>query len=189
MKTQITARMVNGVNVDKLFETIEAIKVNPVIAKFKFRASNQWLGGGLNRSTVKQFHGAGETIDRKQAFKLDADEPVILLGQDTAANPVEYLLHALVSCMTSSIVYHAAAKGIQIEEIESKVEGTIDLHGYLGLRDDVRRGYDDIRMTFKIKADVSDEELQELCQLGATYSPVLDTVTNGVPVKVAAERK
>jgi uncharacterized OsmC-like protein len=111
-----------------------------------------------------------------------------LLGKDTAANPVEYLLHALAACVTTSMVYHAAARGIQIEEVESSFEGDIDLRGFLELDKNVRNGYQGIRMNFKIKADVPDEQLQQVLELGTGHSPVFDSLTNGVPVSVSAER-
>ncbi len=113
---------------------------------------------------------------------LEADEPLILLGKDTAANPAEHLLHALAACMTTSMVYHAAARGIQIDAVESSFEGDIDLHGFLDLDQKVRKGYQGIRVNFKIKADVPDTELQAIAQLGPKFSPIFDSVTNGVPV-------
>jgi uncharacterized OsmC-like protein len=190
MNTQTSkTKTTNGVAVDKLFETIDAIKASPVIAKFRFSLDNEWMDGGHNRSTVMGFHGACEDIDHVQSFVMDADEPAILLGMDKGPNPVEYLLQALASCVTTAMVYHAAARGIQIEEMETTVTGNIDLQGFLGMRDDVRNGYESIRMNYRIKADVSDEKLQELCQLGPTYSPVFDSITKGVPVTVSAERK
>jgi uncharacterized OsmC-like protein len=182
-----TPATVNGVDRSKLFETIDLIKATPGVAKFKFRVSNEWVDGGPNRSTIKTFYGAGTNIDHQAPFVLDADEPAILLGQDKGANPVEYLLHALAACVTTSMVYHAAAKGITIEEVESSLEGDIDLHGFLGLDPNVRRGYQQIRMKFRIKADVPDDQLQELCAMGPKYSPVFDTITNGTQVQVSAE--
>ena len=179
---------VNGVNVDELFKTIDAIKATPGIAKFKFRIANEWLGGGHNRSTCKDFHGAHEDIQHATTFVLDADEPPILLGEDRGANPVEYLLHALAACVTSSMVYHAAARGIQIEEVESTVQGNIDLRGFLGLDPNIRRGYQDIRMSFRVKADAPDEQIQEIVAMGPRFSPVFDSVSNGVPITVTAER-
>ena len=175
----------NGVDVDRLFETINAIKQTPQLADFKFSLQNRWINSGLNRSTIKGFYGVGKENQHQAPFTLDSDEPTVLLGGGTAPSPVEYLLHALVACVTSALVYHAAAKGIQLQEVESKVQGEIDLHGFLGLDDNVRRGYKKIKITFRIKADVPDEQLEELCQLGPTYSPVFDSVTNGVPVEVS----
>lgn len=180
--------IVNGVNVDNLFTTIDAVKSAPTIAKFKFRIQNRWEGGSQNRSTINEFYGVGQEHTREKSFVLHSDEPVILLGQDAAANPVEYLLHALAACVTTSMVYHAAARGIQIEAVESSFEGDIDLHGFLGLDPKVRKGYQAIRVNFKIKADVPDAQLQDIVELGTGHSPVFDSVTKGVPVSVKAER-
>ncbi|HEX2492061.1 MAG TPA: OsmC family protein, partial [Blastocatellia bacterium] len=122
---------INGVNVDQLFSTINAIKENPGLAKFKFRAKNQWINGGQNRTNIKDFYGAGqEDATRKQTFVFDNDEPEVLLGHDNGANPVEFVLHALAGCLTTSLVYHAAAQGIKIESVESKFEGDLDLRGF-----------------------------------------------------------
>ena len=181
-------KAVNGINVTELFKTVDVIKANPVAAKFRFRLNNEWVDGGHNRSTVNEFHGACQNLSRKEAFTIEADEPVLLLGNDLAPNPVEYLLKALAACVTSSMVYHAAAKGIVLEEVESKLEGDIDVRGFLGLDKNVRNGYQNIRISFKIKANVSDEELQELVKLGPTFSPVFDSITKGVPVTVEAAR-
>lgn len=180
--------VVNGVNVDELFGTINAIKKAPVIAKFKFRASNEWMGGGHNRTTIRNFYGTQQEHERKEPFVLDADEPPLLLGRDIGPNPVEYALTALAGCVTSAIVYHAAAKGIAIRSMESRLEGDIDLQGFLGIRDDVPRGYKEIRMFVKIDADAPPEKLEEIVQLGPTYSPVFDTITRAVPVKVQMEK-
>lgn len=181
-------KIVNGVNVDDLFTTVETIKTSPSIAKFKFRLRNQWEGSSRNCSTVSGFYGAGRELPRQKAFALKADEPPVLLGKDEAANPVEYLLHALASCVTTSMVYHAAARGIEIEEVESTFEGDIDLHGFLGLDENVRKGYQGIRVSFKVKADVPDEQLSEIVKLGTGHSPVFDSLTKGVPVSVKASR-
>ena len=180
--------VVNGVNVDELFGTIDAVKTAPVIAKFKFKAENQWMDGGHNRTTIKNFYGTQQEHQRREPFVLDADEPPILLGRDMGPNPVEYALTALAACVTSSIVYHAAAKGITIRAMESRLEGDIDLQGFLGIRDDVPRGYQEIRMYVTIDADASPEKLAEIVALGPQYSPVFDTITRAVPVKVQLEK-
>jgi len=179
--------VVNGVNVDNLFTTIDAIKAAPSIAKFNFRVQNRWEGAAKNRSAVNAFAGAGQEFSRQKSFVLHADEPPVLLGEDSAANPVEYLLHSLAACLTTSMVYHAAARGIQIEAVESSFEGDIDLHGFLDLDPNVRKGYQGIRVNFRIKADVPDAQLQEIVQLGTGHSPVFDSLTKGVAVSVAAE--
>jgi uncharacterized OsmC-like protein len=178
-------RNINGVDVDQLFSTIDSIKENPRLAKFEFRANNRWIIGGHNRTSIKDFYGAGrEDASRKQTFVFDNDEPVVLLGEDNGANPVEFVLHALAGCLTTSLVYHAASQGIKIDAVESTFEGDLDLRGFLGMNEDVRNGYENIRVTFKIKADAPEEKLKELCELAQKRSPVFDIVTNRVPVKV-----
>ena len=180
---------VNGVDVEKLLETINVIRETTDLADFKFRLRNKWITGGHSRSTIKNFYGAGqEDTTRNEAFVVDADEPQILLGTNEAPNPGEYLLHALAACVTSALVYHAAARGIKIEEVESRVEGDIDVRGFLGLDESVPKGFKDIRIRLKIKADVPDEQLESLCQLGPTFSPVFDTITRAVNVNVALDK-
>lgn len=186
--TQSPTKGVNGVPVEDLTNTIAAIKATPSIAKFNFRIRNQWVDSSHNISTVDEFYGAGQEQTRARSFVLEADEPPVLLGHDTSANPVEHLLHALASCLTTSMVYHAAARGIEIEEIESTLEGDIDLHGFLELDKNVRQGFQGIRVKFKIKADVPDSQLQELGQLGSGHSPVFDSLSNGVPISVTTSR-
>ena len=187
-KAATKTNKVNGVDVQKLSETVEAIKQTPALAVFKFRLSNEWVDCGRTRSKVKDFYGTGQEVTtRQKPFTIESDEHQIMLGNDKAPNPVEHLLHALAACVTTSIVYHAAAKGIRVEEVESRLEGDIDLHGFLGLDDSVPRGYRQIRMKLKIKADVPDDQLEELVRLGPTYSPVFDTVTRAVSVEVGLD--
>ena len=188
MQEMAVSTKLNGVDVDRLFETINAIKQMPRLADFKFRLQNRWINCGQNSSTIKNFYGANQDHQHKDPFVLKADEPAVLLGDDSAPNPVEYLMHALVTCVTTSLVYHAAARGIRLEEVESRAEGEIDLHGFLGLDDNVRRGYKNLKIKFRIKADAPDEQLEELCKLGPTYSPVFDSVSRGVPVEVSLEK-
>ena len=178
-------KKINGVNVDQLFGNIDAIKDAPVLGKFKFRANNKWINGGHNQTIIKNFHGIQQEHDHETPFELDADEPPLLLGEDIGPNPVEYALTALAACVTTALVYHAAAKGIKLHAVESRLEGDIDLRGFLGISNDVRRGYENIRIYYKIDADVPDEQLEELIQMGTKYSPVFDTFTN--PVTVTAQ--
>jgi len=179
----------NGVDVKRLFQTIESVKASPELGHFQFRIRNAWAGCGETRSTVGAFYGCGQDVPHATPFTMTADEPDMLLGQDRGANPVEYLLHALAGCVTTTMVYHAAARGIRIEEIESSLDGDIDLRGLLAIDPQVRNGYQQIRMKFRIKADATDEQLQEIAALGPRYSPVFDSVSKGVPIVVTAERK
>jgi uncharacterized OsmC-like protein len=177
---------VNGVDVAAVKNTVGAIEEKPDLAKSKFRAHNQWISGGHNRSTINSFYGAGQENYRNKPFVLDADEPPLLAGEDRGANPVEHLLNALAACMTTTMVYHAAIRGINVEEVESELEGDIDLRGFLGLSDEVRRGYEEIRVNFKVKTDA--ENLEKL-KAFSRLSPVYDVVSNGTRVKVQIERK
>ena len=180
-------QFVNGVNVSKLFGTVEAIKENPEIAKFNFKAKGKWVNGGHNRTTINEFYGACQNFQRTQSFVFEKDEPPVLLGEDHGANPVEYVFAALDGCLTTSLIYHAAAQGIKIDEVETSFSGDLNLHGFLGLDENIRNGYEKIKVTFKIKADASKEKLQELVQLAQKRSPVFDIVSHPTPVEVNFE--
>ncbi|HEX8901930.1 OsmC family protein [Vitreimonas sp.] len=174
----------NGVNVTALFDTIEAVKGNAEIAKFNFRATNSWMGGDRNRTTMKEFTGAlSEHRTGVQAFIAENGEPEVLLGDDGAPNPVEWLLHALIGCMTTTTAYHAAARNITIEAIDSEIDGDLDLRGFLGLSQDVRKGYSAIRVSMRVKTKAMPETIKALTQM----SPVFDVVSKSVPVSVAIE--
>jgi uncharacterized OsmC-like protein len=179
---------VNGVDLTRLTETVEAVKAAPELGRFKFRIQNRWIGGGQNRSKVQQFSAGGKETQHMTELTLEADEPDVLLGTDVGANPVEHLLHALASCVTTSMVYHAAARGIAIKQVESSLEGDLDLRGFLGLAPNVRKGYQQIHLKLRIKADVTDQELRDLASLGPNFSPVFDSIAKGVPISVSTER-
>ena len=137
---------------------------------------------------MTSFYGCGQDLSHEKGFTLAAGEPDILLGRDRGANPVEHLLHALASCVTTSMVYHAAARGIAIERVETSLEGDLDLQGFLGLDPSVRNGYQQIRLKQRIKGNITDEQLRELSSLGPTFSPVFDSLKNGVPLSISTER-
>jgi len=185
IETTMSRRM-NGVELDQLMATINAIKAEPELGACRFRARNSWIMGNHNRTTVEGFYGAKQDIDHKQTFTMDADEPAILAGNDEGANPVEHLLHALASCLTTSMVAHAAVRGIEIEELESELEGDLDLRGFLGLAMDVPKGYTEIRARFRVKARPEDvSRIKEL----ARFSPVFNTITSGAKVAVEVTLK
>lgn len=176
----------NGIDLEVLNETVNSIKEDPALAQCRFHIRNRWISGGHNRTTVKNFYGARREIEHKQSFLLDADEPEVLAGTDQGANPVEHLLNALAGCLTSALIYHAALRGIRIEQLESEVEGEIDLRGFTGLSNDVRKGYQKIRVTFRVRTDLKNlERLKALSQ----FSPVFDTVSNGTDVDIQVVRK
>jgi len=182
-------KMVNGVNVTELYNTIEAIKGKPDIAKFKFRATNKWINGTHCRATIKDFYGALKEDNSRPPVDYDMDEPPVLLGNNEGRNPVEYLLVALSGCLTTSLVAHASAKGIKIQAVQSRYEGDIDLRGFLGLSEDVPVGYQNIRVYFKIDADVSDEQKEEMVRMAQKYSPVFNTITKSAPVSVHLDKE
>jgi uncharacterized OsmC-like protein len=184
--TKDTATVRNGVDTTTMFATLDAIKAQPEIATFQFRARNRWLGGAHNRSTIKDFYAAcGEDTSRQEAFVLDAGEPAILLGTDTGPNPAEYLLHALAACVTTSVVYSAAARGVRLTSVESTLEGDLDVQGALGINtEDYRNGYEQIRMTVRISGDAPAEKLRQVVQRGTDRSVVFDSIANGVPISV-----
>lgn len=179
-----TNATVNGFVSEDIVSIIDAIQANPSIAKFEFRVRNKWISGGHNQATVKDFYGGGqEDTSREKKWVIDNGEPPILLGHNEGANPVEFLLSALSGCMTTTMALHAAARGIEVDSIESKFEGDLDVQGFLGLNDQVRNGYQAIRVSFDIKGDLTQEQKQNL--LGFAYnSPVFDVITNKVPVSV-----
>ena len=175
------SRRVNGVDTGVLMETVNAIARQPELGACRFRASNTWVDGARNCSTVNGFYGARQEIAHKQTFTMTADEPPILAGQDEGANPVEYLLHALAACLTTSMVAHAAVRGIEIKSMASELEGDIDLRGFLGLDPTVPKGFTSIRAKFKV--DARPEDMGHVREL-ASFSPIFNTLTKGVKVDV-----
>jgi uncharacterized OsmC-like protein len=180
--------IVNGVDLDRLSATIDHVTAEPALARFQFRAGNHWIDGGYSRTTIQGFYGAGhEDTTRTEAFTVDTDEPPVLLGENRAPNTVEYVLHALAACLSGTVVYHAAARGIALDGVETTIEGDLDLHGFLGLDSNVRPGYERIRVTLKVTGDFDDNQLAELASL-TRYSPVRDIVSNPVPVAIDVAR-
>ncbi len=183
-----TTTVVNGIHVDQLVGTIDAIKANPDLAKFQFRAATEWLTGGHSRTTIQGFYGAGaDDTSRLQPFYLEGDEPPVLLGSNAAPNAVEAVLHALASCLAVGFIYNAAAHGIRVDRLDFSLEGDLDLHGFLGLSDQVRPGYENIRVVYRVKSDAPREQLEALCAYVQRTSPVVDIIRNPVPVTVTLE--
>jgi uncharacterized OsmC-like protein len=183
--TQVLDRIRNGVDSEQMYGTLDAIKANPSLGAFQFRATNRWVDGAHNRTTIKAFYGAGqEDATRAHAFTIDAGEPAILLGTDTGPNPAEALLHALAACLTTSLVYVATARKVRLTSVESTLEGDMDVRGALGLSDEVRNGFSNIRVSFKVQGDAPAEKLREVVERAQARSAVFDMVTNGVQVEV-----
>ena len=172
--------MTNGVDVGQIMNVIGAIEADAGYANFQWRATNQWISGGLSRSRIKEFFaGNAEDTTRKEAFTLDADEPTIAAGQDSAPNSMEHVLHALATCLTGTLVNHAAVQGIRIEAVESSYTGDMDVRGLFGLADDVRKGFSKVTVNMRVKSEASAEELTKL----ALFSPVYEMVSRSVPVE------
>jgi uncharacterized OsmC-like protein len=187
MKTNTTDRkavMQNGVNVTALGATIEAIRQQPKLAQFKFRARNRWETGAHSVATVDDFYGTCQEMEHKQPFTMHADEPAVLLGEDQGASATEFVLAGLSACLTGTLVYHSASCGLNLESIESEYEGDIDLHGFLGLDPNVRPGYREIRVKFRVKGDADEATMREMLR----KSPVYDTLANPVKIKIEVEK-
>jgi uncharacterized OsmC-like protein len=180
-------RPLNGVDVPTLFATINAVAAQPELAKFQFRASNRWIKGTHSRSRMEGYGGAGGEHAQTGEFVYDGDHPPVLVGGGNGPTPVEFLLHALAACITAGIGNIAAARGIELESVESHVEGDIDLRGLLGISDDVRNGYSGIRVSFKVKGDADAEKLRQVVAQSQARSAVYDVLTHGVPVTVEVD--
>jgi uncharacterized OsmC-like protein len=174
----------NGVDTPNLFATINVVRETPALAKFRFRATNRWVNGTYSESRVESFSGAGGEHTHTTEFRYGADHPAVLVGQDRGPTPIEFLLHGLASCITAGIGNIAAARGVTLTSVESQVEGDIDLRGLLGLSDDVRNGYERIRINFTIAGDAPPEKLRQIVEQSRARSAVFDVLTNGVPVDI-----
>jgi uncharacterized OsmC-like protein len=180
------AQILNGVNVAAVNELVKNVESDPKLGECRFHIKNTWSTCGQNQSKVSSFYAAKQEIPHEDPFTLKADEPAILAGHDTGANPDEHLLHALAGCLTTTLVYHAAVRGIKVEELESELEGDLDIRGFLGLSKDVRSGFQNIRVNFKVKTDAENiEKLKALSKL----SPVFDMTSNGTNVQVNIQKK
>ena len=174
----------NGVDTATLFATLDAVKAQPEAAQFQFRVSNRWVSGTHSQGTVDTFFGVGEERAHEQSTVFDADHPKVLVGTDKGPTPVEYVLAGLAACLTAGIGNIAAARGVELTKVTSTVEGDIDLRGILGLSDEVRNGFEGIRVSFSIEGNASEEQLREVVEQSRSRSAVYDIVTNGVPVAV-----
>ena len=175
----------NGVDTALLFATINAVTEQRDIARFQFRATNTWMSGTHSRSSISSFYGAGQEMAHVTNFDFDADHPVVLTGKDNGPTPVEFMLVGLAGCLTAGLANIAAARGVTLHSVESTVEGDIDLQGILGLSREVRNGYQQIRVSFRIDADASPEKIRELVAQSQARSAVFDVITNQVPVTIA----
>ena len=179
----------NGVNTPALLATINAVKETPALAKFQFRATNRWINGTYSESRVESFSGAGGEHTHRTQFTYGADHPAVLVGEDRGPTPIEFLLHGLAACITAGIGNIAAARGITLTSVESRIEGDIDLQGILGLSDTARNGYERIRISFDISGDAPAEKLRQIVEQSRARSAVFDVLTNGVPVELSVNTR
>ena len=181
-----SVNIVNGVDVNHVVNAVEAFSENEELANFKFRLTNKWIDGGHNHSTITSCFGASQENTHDEPFELNSDVHPVFAGKDRGASPPEHFLNALASCLTTTLIYHAAVQGIKIHELESEIEGDIDFRGLLGVNDQVRKGYENIKVSFKVKTDSQNiDKLKEL----ATFSPILDVARNGTNVDIIIEQK
>ncbi len=174
----------NGVNTPTLMATIDAVRSQPELARFQFRATNRWISGTHSRTTMSTFSGAGGEHMHKTAYTGEGDHPAVLCGMDEGPTPVEWVLHALATCLTAGIANIAAARGVTLRSVESMVEGNIDLRGILGLSDEARNGFTSIRVNFAVDGDAPAAKLKEIVQQARDRSAVFDMLTNGLPVSI-----
>jgi len=175
----------NGIDTPALLSTIfDVVAKQPSLAKFQFRATNEWMTGTHSRSTMSGFSGAGGEHTHVVDYTADGDHPAVLCGADQGPSPVEWVLHALATCLTAGIANIAASRGVTLHRVESSVEGDIDLLGIFGLSDKVRNGYQNIRIRFEIEGDAPPEKLRQIVEQSRARSAVFDILSNGVPVAV-----
>jgi uncharacterized OsmC-like protein len=177
----------HGVDAPAIAATLGVVAKQPEIAKFQFRATNKWVNGTHSSTTMKGFSGAGGEQSHKSAFTADGDHPAVLCGADNGPTPVEWVLHALATCLTAGIANIAAMRGVTLHRVESKVEGDIDLRGIFGLSKEVRNGYQNMSIRFEIEGDASPEKLREIVEQSRARSAVYDILTSGVPVSISVK--
>lgn len=175
----------NGVDTSRLFATVEHLRAHPELGRFQFRVTNHWIDGARNRSVVQGFQvGREEDRSRLHPFVIEAGEPAILFGDDSGPSPTEFLLHALAACLTTTLVFIAADRGIRLTDVESTIEGDMDVRGALGISEQPRKGFEEIHVSFCVQGDAPAEEIREIVALAQQRSAVFDIITHGVPVSV-----
>ena len=179
----------NGIDVERFLGIAQAVARWPELGRFHFRAENAWISGGHTRSTVQGFYGAGgEDMSRTAPFVLDSDEPGLLLGHDRGASPVEYVLHALAACLTTTLALQATARGIRLEGIEARLEGSLDLAGFFGTREDARTGLDRVDVWLRLRGQMTERQRRELAESASERSPVFDILARPVSITVTVEQ-
>lgn len=180
-----TTSFVNGSDTARIIELATNMGQDENFGQFQFRAQNNWIHGSRSRTSIQDFFAGGEeNTDRKQALTVDADQPVFLAGKNTAPNAVEYVLHALTSCLNTTIVAHASVRNIIIDELVISAEGDMDARGFFGVSDEVNRGYNQVRVNIEVRSDADVDTIKSL----AMYSPVYEMVSRAVPVELTINK-
>ena len=177
----------NGIDTPALLATINAVGAQPELGKFQFRANSRWLAGTHSQTTMHGFYGAGGEHTHIAPYTASGDHPAVLCGADHAPTPTEWLLHALAGCLTAGIANIAAVRGIKLSKVEATIEGDIDLRGILGLSNEVRNGYEGIKVSFVIEGDASPEQLEKIVMQSKARSAVFDCLTNGLPISIGVK--
>jgi uncharacterized OsmC-like protein len=170
----------NGINIKRQAQTMDAIGKNLSAGTVRLRATNRWQGGTHTQSQITAFEAAGGRHRHVQNFAVENDLPEAFLGSDLGPAPTEHALQALAACMTTTMIYNCAARGIEVRSVKSEVQGDMNAAGFFQLNETVRKGFSQVSMKFDIDADASDEELKQLLNA----SPLLDVFTNGIPVSI-----
>jgi uncharacterized OsmC-like protein len=182
------ATHVNGVDVQTLQDAMEAMKKDPGAGILRHRAHNRWIDGGHCQTRMQEFSLGGQEMSRPVPFELHGDEPPALLGENHGPSATEAALHALAACLNTTFIYHAAARGVEVEDLRIELEAELDLRGLLGLSGEVRNGYSKIELTFHVKANAPEDTCRELCELAKKHSPVYDMLSHGVPIETKCQR-
>lgn len=177
----------NGVNVEALLGAREALSQNPAGAQFTWRASCKWIQGTHSRSTISGFFGLGEEQSHKSEFTIDADHPLCFASEDNGATPVEMVLAGLASCLTAGVAAVAQNRKIQLRSVTATIEGGMNILGILGADEDVRNGFEGIKVTYDIDADASRDDIEALVAQSQKRSAVFDIVTNPTNVTVSVK--
>ena len=180
-----TTHIVNGIDTQQVMNVAGKISQDDEFGKFKFRANNRWIRDSRSRTTIRGFYAGGKEItERREAHIVYADQPVFLGGKNTAPNAVEYLLHSLVSCLSTTVVYHASVQEITIDALDIAAEGDMNAKGFFGISDKVNKGYERIRVNIHVKSDADVDTLKSL----AMHSPVYEVVSRALPVDMTISK-
>jgi len=175
-----TSPLVNGIDTEQVVSLATKISEDEDYGQFTFRANNQWLNGSRSRTSIQGFFAGGkENTGRRQTLTVDADQPDFLAGHNTAPNSAEHLLHSLISCLSTTLVYHASVQGVPLDEVIVTAEGDMNARGFFGISDDVNKGYERVRINMQVK---SDEDVDTLTAM-AMHSPIYEIVSRSVPVE------